>query len=63
MLRFYPDPAYGYEYPELYVNFFGADYEPEPYVERAYEQTRNHKWYGTRAPDHGQRHLLVRSER
>jgi hypothetical protein len=46
-LRFFPDPEYGYDYPELYVRFFGADYQVEPYVRRAYEQARNHKWYGT----------------
>lgn len=46
-LRFFPDPAAGYEYPELYVTFFGEDYKPEPYIYRAYEQIRKHKWYMT----------------
>ena len=44
-LRFYPDPAYGYEYPEGYLRVFGADYKPEPYLQRTYEKVRNHKWY------------------
>src|SRR5471032_287121 len=45
VLRFFPDENYGYTYPELYVKFFGADYEVEPYIQRAYEKIRNHKWY------------------
>ncbi|MGE3460253.1 MAG: hypothetical protein AB7I04_00005, partial [Pseudomonadales bacterium] len=40
-LRFYPDPAMGYEYPEAYYRFFGEDYTPEPYVEAAYREARN----------------------
>jgi hypothetical protein len=47
VLRFFPDPQAGYEYPELYIKFFGADYRPEPYIYRAYERIRNHKWYMT----------------
>ncbi len=45
-LRFFPDPAVGYEYPQAYIDFFGADYKPEPYICRDYEYARNHKWYG-----------------
>ena len=44
-LRFYPDPDYGYEYPESYLRSFGEDYKPEPYLERAYQFVRSHKWY------------------
>ncbi|HEX8826934.1 MAG TPA: HD domain-containing protein [Xanthobacteraceae bacterium] len=44
-LRFFPDPSAGYEYPEMYINNFGADYKPEPYIVREYERARNHKWY------------------
>jgi hypothetical protein len=47
VLRFFPDPQYGYEYPELYVKFFGADFKVEPYLERAYRTFREHRWYGT----------------
>jgi hypothetical protein len=44
-LRFYPDPAVGYEYPALYNLIFGKDYEPPAYIEAAYKYCRNHKWY------------------
>ena len=44
-LRFFPDPAVGYEYPEMYIRNFGADYKPEPYIVADYERARNHKWY------------------
>lgn len=44
-LRFYPDPAHGYEYPELYTRIFGKDYEPQPHIKAAYDYARNHKWY------------------
>ncbi len=47
VLRFYPDPAYGYEYPEAYRTAFGDDYQPEPYIQRAYEKIRAHPWYET----------------
>jgi hypothetical protein len=44
-LRFYPDLAAGYEYPEMYHRIFGRDYVPPPYIEAAYKYARNHKWY------------------
>ncbi len=44
-LRFYPDPAVGYEYPDLYRRTFGADYTPPPHIEAAYKMVRKHKWY------------------
>ena len=44
-LRFYPDEAAGYEYPELYRRLFGSDYTPEPYIEATYKMVRKHKWY------------------
>ena len=46
-LRFYPDEAVGYEYPEAYVRFFGADYRPDPYIDRDYQAARQHRWYMT----------------
>jgi hypothetical protein len=46
-LRFFPDPSVGYEYPEMYIKYFGADYKPEPYIVREYERARNHKYYMT----------------
>ena len=44
-LRFFPDPAAGYEYPELYNRIFGKDYVPEPHIHEAYKYARAHKWY------------------
>jgi hypothetical protein len=46
-LRFFPDESVGYKYPDLYVRFFGADYQPEPYIVEAYERAKKHKWYMT----------------
>jgi len=46
-LRYYPDPAVGYEYPEMYVAMFGADYHPPAYIEAAYQHARKHRWYMT----------------
>jgi len=47
VLRFYPDESFGYKYPDSYIRLFGPDYKPEPYLDRAYEYCRNHKWYHT----------------
>ena len=47
VLRFYPDESVGYKYPESYIRLFGADYKPEPYLDRAYDIACNHKWYMT----------------
>ncbi len=44
-LRFYPDSAAGYEYPEMYYRIFGRDYAPSPHLETAYKFVRKHKWY------------------
>ncbi len=44
-LRFYPDEANGYEYPDLYRRMFGEDYKPDPYIEDTYRMVRKHKWY------------------
>src|SRR5918992_855121 len=46
-LRFFPDEAAGYKYPDMYIKAFGADYKPEPYIYEEYKRARNHKWYGT----------------
>jgi hypothetical protein len=46
-LRFYPDESVGYAYPEAYIRFFGADYQPEPYIHQSYEEARKHRWYMT----------------
>ena len=44
-LRFFPDEAVGYHYPKNYRDWFGADYQPDPYIEQAYRTARAHKWY------------------
>lgn len=46
-LRFFADDSVGYEYPEAYIRFFGADYKPEPYIVKAWEEARKHRWYMT----------------
>jgi hypothetical protein len=46
-LRFYADPDVGYEYPQVYIQNFGADYKPDPHIQRDYERARKHKWYMT----------------
>ena len=46
-LRFYPDESVGYEYPEVYLRMFGADYTPDPYIDRDYQAARKHRWYMT----------------
>jgi hypothetical protein len=45
VLRFYPDPSVGYEYPASYIKTFGADYRVDDYVEQDYQRMRDHKWY------------------
>jgi hypothetical protein len=47
VLRYFPDESVGYEYPEAYVRFFGADYRPPDHVRHAYAQARGHRWYMT----------------
>ncbi len=44
-LRFFPDPAVGYEYPEMYNRMFGEDYEPDEYIKGAHSEARAHEWY------------------
>lgn len=46
-LRFFPDESVGYAYPEAYIRFFGADYEPETYIHEAAAYARKHRWYMT----------------
>ena len=47
ILRFFPDPSVGYEYPEAYIKYFGADFTPEPYIHEAYARIKDHKYYMT----------------
>ena len=44
-LRYFPDESVGYEYPQMYIKMFGADYKPPEYIAAAHEFARNHKWY------------------
>ena len=44
-LRFYPDEAAGYAYPDLYYRTFGVDYVPPPHIQAAYKMVRNHRWF------------------
>jgi hypothetical protein len=46
-VRFFPDESVGYGYPESYVKHFGRDYVPDDYIQHAYKEARNHKWYMT----------------
>ena len=46
-LRFFPDESVGYAYPDMYVKYFGADYQPEPYIVEEYKRARDHKHYMT----------------
>ena len=46
-LRFFPDESVGYSYPQSYIDYFGADYRPDPYIEEEYARARAHKWYMT----------------
>ena len=46
-LRFFPDESMGYEYPDAYIRYFGADYRPEPYIVQEHAKAKNHKWYMT----------------
>lgn len=45
ILRYFPDDAVGYSYPDAYLRFFGADYTPPAYLHAAHERARRHRWY------------------
>lgn len=47
ILRFFPDPEAGYEYPQMYLDFFGEDFRPPAWVRAEHERARAHRWYGT----------------
>ena len=46
-LRFFPDPDYGYEYPEMYIRIFGEDYVPDEYQQADHDYAKSHRWYPT----------------
>ena len=47
VLRYVPDPAVGYAYPESYDRFFGTDYRLPEYIRRDAQHARDHRWYMT----------------
>lgn len=44
-LRYFADESVGYRYPESYLRFFGADYQPPEYIRAAADSARRHRWY------------------
>jgi HD domain-containing protein len=46
-LRYFADESVGYSYPEAYIAYFGADYDPPEYIHREHEAARRHPWYMT----------------
>jgi hypothetical protein len=46
-LRYFPDEAAGYTYPEAYIDYFGPDYNPPEYIRREATAARQHRWYMT----------------
>jgi hypothetical protein len=46
-LRYFADESVGYSYPEAYIAYFGADYDPPAYIHQEYEEARKHRWYMT----------------
>jgi hypothetical protein len=46
-LRYFADESVGYAYPEAYISYFGADYDPPEYIHREHELARKHRWYMT----------------
>jgi hypothetical protein len=46
-LRYFADESVGFKYPDAYNKFFGPDYEPPEYIQKAHRDARNHRWYMT----------------
>ncbi|HXC60882.1 MAG TPA: HD domain-containing protein [Steroidobacteraceae bacterium] len=46
-LRYFADESVGFKYPDAYNQFFGPDYEPPEYIQKAHRDARNHRWYMT----------------
>ncbi len=46
-LRYFADEAAGFKYPDAYNQFFGPDYAPPEYIQKAHRDARNHRWYMT----------------
>jgi hypothetical protein len=46
-LRYFADESVGYSYPEAYIAYFGADYDPPAYIHQEHQEARKHRWYMT----------------
>jgi len=46
-LRYFADESAGFKYPDAYNQFFGPDYSPPEYLQKAHREARNHRWYMT----------------
>ncbi|HEX3781250.1 MAG TPA: hypothetical protein VHX38_16435 [Pseudonocardiaceae bacterium] len=46
-LRYFADESVGYTYPDAYLQYFGADYQPPEHIRREHEAARQHRWYMT----------------
>jgi hypothetical protein len=46
-LRYFADESVGFKYPDAYNQFFGPNYEPPEYIQKAHRDARNHRWYMT----------------
>ncbi|MFB7496442.1 hypothetical protein ACFC09_17445 [Streptomyces sp. NPDC056161] len=46
-LRYFADESVGYDYPDAYITYFGADYRPPEHTRRDAEEARKHRWYMT----------------
>jgi hypothetical protein len=44
-LRYFADESVGFKYPDAYNQFFGPDYCPPEYIQKAHRDARNHRWY------------------
>ena len=62
-LRFFPDESVGYEYPEMYVQLFGARLQARAVHRGGVQERPQPQVVHDEPPDHPERHLLVRPER
>ena len=46
-LRYFADESVGYTYPQAYIDYFGADYQPPEHIRQDYQEARRHRWYLT----------------
>ena len=44
---YFADESVGFKYPDAYNQFFGPDFTPPEYLQRAHQEARNHRWYMT----------------